>query len=498
MAQPVAISLTLTPAPANATITVQGFEGIEAISRPFVFRVFILSSRTLAAANTIGCSATLSVETGAGPLKASGLIFRIEAFDAFAADTGLGYAYCLEIQPRLCLLDLHRQNRILGTSNPITMGTLISDVLAGTQDTERGDAVVLDTEPSLSASYETRDFVVQYDESDLAFLSRQCERAGIFYFFKQGDSAETLVYGDSNLAFPDISTDADATKVPFGKRSTTSILAFGFDARMVSKTVALRDYDPSQPQTTPSASADVLRGSHGISNGFGSVLRGPVSKERAATLRAQEITNRRLTMNGRSNNPALRAGHVFELTDHPDTGLNGRYLLTEVRHAMATTATIGFAAATGAYPYSNSFTCVRFLDERPYRPPLVTPVPKVAGLHTARVDGPTWCGRAEIDADGRYKVTFAHPCGTQTRNQGSCYVRKASLYAGANDTGMEFPLLPGTEVVIAYLNGDIDFPVILGAVPNGDTRAVVKETNQHFNRLRTQAGLVIEMFDGPA
>ncbi|MDP2801267.1 MAG: type VI secretion system tip protein TssI/VgrG [Phreatobacter sp.] len=495
----VGISLTLTPPPSGATLKVQGFEGTEAISRPYEFRISFSSSRALLPAEIIGKSATAVATTPMGTVTVNGLVFRMSAVEGFSEDTALGFAYSIDVRPRLDLLALHRQNRILGATNAIGLPALISTVLQGTEDSTRGEAIVLQSENHLAASYPTRDFIVQYEESDLAFLSRQCEQAGIFYFFKQNSTMEVFAYGDSNIAFPDVEPPSSGqTKLPFGSRSEASILAFAYTADLVASSVSLEDYDPSQPTTQPGATANVSDGHHGIVHGFGNLLNGGVTKQRAADVRAQEIACHSRIFKGRSNHCKMRPGHVFEMTDHPDTSLNGRYLLTEVRHAMATTVAPGFAASVGSHAYDNQFTCIRFIDTLPYRPRRQTPVPRVPGLHTARIDGPAWGGRAEIDADGRYKITFIHPSASSARNQGSNYVRKASPYSGASDTGMEFPLLPGTEVVVAYLNGDLDHPIILGAVPNGDTRSVVKQDNQQYNRLRTQAGLVLEMFDGPA
>jgi type VI secretion system secreted protein VgrG len=495
----VGISLTLTPPPGSATIKAQGFQGTEAVSRPYEFRISITSSRALVPAEVIGKSATAVATTPLGSTTVNGLVFRMTAEESFAEDTALGFAYSLDIRPRLDLLSLHRQNRILGATNAVDMKDLIPAVLRGTEDAARGDPIVLQSEDLLSASYPTRDFIVQYDESDLAFLSRQCEQAGIFYFFKQNQTTEVFVYGDSNIAFPDVEAPSTGrADLPFASRSEASVLAFGYSSDFTARSVDLRDYDPSQPTTQPQATGSVRKGLHGVVHGFGGLVGGSVDKQRAADIRAQEIACHSRVFTGRSNHSKMRPGHVFEMSGHPDTNLNGRFLLIEVRHAMATAAAPGFAGSAGSHAYDNHFTCIPFRDNLPYRPRRQTPVPRVHGLHTARIDGPSWGGRAEIDSEGRYKVTFIHPSSNSARNQGSSYVRKASPYSGASDTGMEFPLLPGTEVVVAYLNGDLDHPIILGAVPNADTRAVVKQDNQQYNRLRTQAGLMLEMFDGPA
>jgi type VI secretion system secreted protein VgrG len=128
---------------------------------------------------------------------------------------------------------------------------------------------------------------------------------------------------------------------------------------------------------------------------------------------------------------------------------------------------------------------------------LTTPVPVVAGVHVAKVDGDAWNGRAEIDSQGRYKLqlTFADEAGKKGR--GSDYVRKIEPYVGPSQTGLHFPLVAGTEVLVGYMNGDIDRPVVFGAVHNPDMKGVVTSDAHLFNRIKSQSGALLEIYDGP-
>ncbi len=119
-----------------------------------------------------------------------------------------------------------------------------------------------------------------------------------------------------------------------------------------------------------------------------------------------------------------------------------------------------------------------------------------AGLFTAFIDGEQDGTRAEIDDQGRYKVRVRYDEGPHDPNKASQYIRKAEPYAGPSDTGMHFPLLKGTEVLLCCLNGDVDRPVIIAAAANPLTPNVTSERNHTFNRFRSPAGTMFEMNDG--
>ena len=498
--QGLSIELTLTPEPASTTLWLQGFEGREEISEPFQYAVYLTASKALDLDKVIGSKVKLSVQVETGKVVVHGLVLGVRGYDPPPENASMGaHSYALDIRSGLTGLALHRQNRILGPDAPVKTADVIAKVLAGLQEATRGNPITLDQTVDLKAGadYKDRNFVVQHDESDLAFLSRQCEASGVFFFFKHEDSGELVFFGDDNISFPEIKgTGAQNPKVPYRSQTEGSVLQFGFTALSRPAKVSLKDYDPARPTQPPSSSADVAKGLHGIFHRFGALVGGPLTPERAAKVRAEELACRRMVFRGRSNHAPLRAGTVFELTSHPNSAFNQRYLIISVEHRAAAPAPTGYASPIPPRSYENNFECIPV--SVPFRPERRTPIPFVAGVHTATVDGPTWGGRAEIDADGRYKVTFVNTAASSTRDKGSDYVRKASPYSGKGDTGLELPLLPGTEVLIAYLNGDIDYPLILGAVPNADTASVVRQSNQQYNRLRTPSGVVLEMFDGPA
>ena len=169
--------------------------------------------------------------------------------------------------------------------------------------------------------------------------------------------------------------------------------------------------------------------------------------------------------------------------------------LTKASHSAYRPAPVGFSTLPQAgRAYRNSLQCIR--SDVPYRPEMLTPRPVNVGLHTAKVDGETWNGRAEIDSDGRYKLQLNFPSEQSARAKGSDFVRKVEPYVGPGQTGLHFPLVAGTEVIVGYINGDIDRPIVLGAVANGDMQNLVNATSNTFNRIKSQSGSMFEIFDG--
>jgi type VI secretion system secreted protein VgrG len=186
----------------------------------------------------------------------------------------------------------------------------------------------------------------------------------------------------------------------------------------------------------------------------------------------------------------LTAGAVRKLSGHPLLG-DLELLIVEVEHE----ADFGDADATpsGARGYTNRFRAVSAAV--PYRPARVTPRPRIHGLVTGMIalgaHGAVG-GRAQLDDDGRYVVqlhfdTVVH----EGEEKASHPIRMAQPFAGPNH-GMHFPLRPGAEVVIAFLDGDPDRPIIVGSVPNAMAPSATTSANSHQNRIQSATGIVFQ------
>jgi type VI secretion system secreted protein VgrG len=346
-------------------------------------------------------------------------------------------------------------------------------------------AVGDDVELRLIGSYPPREFVVQYKETDLAFITRLCEYYGITYFFDHAGAVDKLVFVDAQSAFeklaPHSLTSGEGDEVIKSLRSNSRVVpAF----RIVS------DYNPVLPRLDLQQQAEVPGGQTG---GIIELVTKYKSQEQGASLariRAEETECNRVLLRGESGAPALRAGVVVPLGDAP-TLADDTILLTSVRHHLRQQA--GLLGAEEAEPYSNAFEATR--GKTQYRPRLATPRPRVHGVVTAFVEEYLAEGRyAVMDDRGRYWVRFEFDTGEHSQKH-SLPVRMSQPHAGPS-YGMHLPLKRGTEVMVAFLDGDVDRPVIVGAIPNELTQSPVNRSNYQINKLmKTETGIVIEARD---
>ncbi len=502
MSATVTLKMTLKiPHLGGTEILVESVRGFEAISTPFAFEVQFISSDEIDALDAIGKPATLTVDVVDNRLLATGVIGAFRLKDPTPAGD---FSYALTITSRFGLLDLSRQNQVYATDSDLTLPTLIDGILdnsLSTASTTGGHQQTVPATKRLSASYPARRHVVQYEESDLAFVSRLCEHDGIFYFFEHDDSGDTVVFGDSNLAFTQAQLP-DGAKVPFRRDRTApgagevAITSFIADAALAPGKIFLRDYSESTPAMQLLVQAAIDGNGPGVvvehGTNFDSMDRGNT----LARIRAEEFGCRRIVFHGESTAPQLRPGTFFDLSQHPNMGLDGRYLVVEARHTAAVPNPLAYTPGSETRAYVNTITCVKF--DAAFRPRRATPVPKLGGLFTAQIDAQGDGDRAEIDSSGRYKLRLVYDEANAPDGKASTSIRRAQPYAGPADSGFHFPLLKGTEVVVSYLNGDPDRPIIVGALPNALNPDVVNSDSNVFNRIRSTSGSLFEINDGIA
>jgi type VI secretion system secreted protein VgrG len=509
------ISLELAEGAITSGLWVEAIDGLERLSTPYRFEVTFRSDDTIDPERVIGRGAKLTLDSPAGDLPVHGLVTALESFDPFENQ---GSAYRAVIAPRLSVLALSGQNRVYGSDQAIDVADVIDALTGGSawygQATDRG----FDTLTNLVETYPTRDFAIQFRESDLAFLSRWCEHFGVFYFFTQESDGEKVVFADANTAFVEPTlpgpivaqpAGAGAAEVPYRPMRSLdlarepAVISFGLQMRAVTKDIAVKDYNPDQPSLSLRTTKPVSGGTSGTWVTYGDHFDDTSKGERFARIRAEEIACRRKLFAGRANAPGLRPGTYFRLSQHPN--LNGTYVVVSARHRIVTPAPMGYSAlgsAAEGSPYTNSFEAVPY--DLPYRPERVTPKPTIAGVVVATVDGSGSGARAEIDDKGRYRVRLHFDEANLPAMQASSALRKAEIYAGPGDganrlaTGLHFPLLKGTEVLLTFINGDIDRPVIVGAVANGAMLNVVNQGNHIVNQIRMPSGSLFEINDGLA
>ncbi|GAB6060169.1 type VI secretion system Vgr family protein [Desulfonatronum parangueonense] len=394
--------------------------------------------------------------------------------------------YRAEIRPRLWWLSLIRHNQVFLDKR---VDQFLADVLG-----DAGLALNQDFEFRLKERYLPWEYVCQYAESHLDFFSRRLEREGAYYWFEQGERLEKLLVTDTYIAhvpLPEYEMlnylpQVEQTDVPSGK----NVLAFSLRQTCQPRNVLIRDYDYRKPSLEMSGQAQVQEHGLGEVYLYGEQIRNKAEAERLARVRAGEYSSRQKIFHGRSALPAIRPGYVFALQRHFRADFNQQYLTTFVRHEGREG---GLEAEESHSPsYRNTFRCIPAASQ--FRPARTSPKPRIAGTISATIDAAGSGQYAELDEHGRYKVRLPFDRSERGGGKASAWLRMATPYAGEN-CGMHFPLIKGTEVLLTFLDGDPDQPVIAHAVPNFEKRSVIQDANSPANAIRSAGGNQIVMGD---
>ena len=349
--------------------------------------------------------------------------------------------YNLLLRPWLWWLTLASNNRVF-------QNLATSDIVTSIFD-EHGFS---DYELQLTGSYTPREYCVQYGETDFAFVSRLLEEEGIFWFFTHADGAHTLVLGDSNDAFPPC---PNATTIPYlgqqmGGRELHGIRSGQICRQAVSGVYRATDYEFTTPTTSLYGQAEAVAGPLSVyehPGGYTAKARGDaLGAMRVNALRSQESR-----FIGESDCRWLVPGHSFTLSGHEDDTANIEWVVTKVSHEADHSS------------YRNRFEAMP--KSTNYRPPRSTPKPRMH-TQTAIVVGKAG---EEIWTDeyGRIKIQFPWDRTGANDETSSCWVRVVLPWSGKG-FGMQFIPRIGQEVIVTFIDGDPDRPLVTGCVYNGD------------------------------
>ncbi len=451
-------SLEVDGLPADEFLVTR-FSGYEGISTLYRFEVDLASrDPQMDFDAVVGKNTLLSLQSQFGERLVHGMICRFEQIGR-----GQTYTYYrARLVPRLWLLRLRTQSRIFQNM----------DVPAIVQEVLTGAGIPSDHyDPQLTGSYATREYCVQYRESDFDFLSRLLEEEGIHYFFRHAEDSHVLITGDASECHPDLPGDPALVfrETSFGSVPGNEVGRFRFRREMRTGKTMVRDYDFKKPTLDLSATAQLANpGDEGDNEDYdypGRFVEVAVAKERAK-IRLAEHRTERDRVQGQSNCRRSAPGYCFSLEEHPRADFNREYLITRVNHwgnqpqALAEESGV----SEGEPVYSNTFDCIPADD--PLRPRRLTPRPRLEGPQTAVVTGPEG---EEIypDSFGRIKVQFHWDRDGQHDERTSCWVRVGQPWAGPGWGSMFIPRI-GMEVMVSFLEGDPDQPLVTGCVYNGD------------------------------
>jgi len=481
----------------GARFRVVGFEGEERLGRCYRFRVELASEgQDPDVEALVGSQACFTIlrQPGGGPrdLPFHGII--LEFCQRHRAGPLAFYEAVLV--PRLHLLSLTRHDQVfLDQTLPEFIAACLEDggLAAG------AFRFALARDPD---AWEKRDYLCQYGESHLAFVQRWLEREGLYYFFEQREGEEQVVITDSRIVHGARAGEPEVRYHPAsglgGRHREEVITQFGCCRDLVPLKVALADTGDLVFPGGVRGEARVGDHGHGVVSSFGEHLRTPGEAGRLAGFRAEAVKCRETLYEGRGCVPFLQPGYRFRLRGHFRPDWEGEYLTVEIRHRGSQAGLMpagpgrNLAPAESEPRYENQFTALPAAVQ--FRLPCATPSPRVLGVLPATVDaaGDT----VHLDEWSRYKLILPFDQSGRGGGKASAWVRMLGPYAGAG-YGWNSPLHKGTEVLLGFIDGDPDRPVIAGAVPNPRTPSPVNADNASQVVLRTAGGNRLAFEDQP-
>jgi type VI secretion system VgrG family protein len=471
---------------------VTGFEGIEVISEPFRFDLDLISDESeIDLTLLVGKTATLEIGRDENVRKVHGVILNMEQGEEVQFNQ---YSYKAVLVPRLQLLSLSRQNQIYQEKTAPQIVT--QEILEG--DFSGGIAADDIDSTRLSATYPEREYVVQYKETDLNFISRLMEHEGIYYYFDHSGEREKLVLCDNKSGLDTLLEENTVPYVPASGMAAfedEAIHSFRLKQTQITSQITLKDFNYRKPNIPLQGDAETCDLGYGRLCDYGDHFKDSMEGDKLAKIRAEVELCKLKTCSGKSDAILFQAGKLFEMQQHFRDDLNGEYLITRIHHkgGQALPGVSGVAVSGEAIAYQNTFDVIP--SDVEFRPALKTPKPKLYGILNGTIDGAIFSDRAQIDDQGRYKLIMPFDLSGTAEGKASRWVRKAESYGGQG-TGMHFPLLKGTEVIWTCIDGDPDRPIITGVVANPLNKSVVSAANSTDNVIETPSGIILLMKDG--
>jgi type VI secretion system secreted protein VgrG len=422
----------------------------------------------------------------------------------------------LELVPQFWLLTRTVRSRIFQQMSSLD---IIKKVLTG-----------LDVSYEVQGDFKSREYCVQYQESDFRFASRLMEEEGIYYFFKHSDGSHTMVLGNTPGSHPDLPYNPEVKYQEFFGYTPEDDVVYGWYKAQEIRTPKTTLWDEHFELTNSGKglpadksimdSVQVGTASHKLTAGTSGGMEiyefpGEYSRHfdginksggeqpdhlqwiftenvRTVGVRMQQEAAEALLIESKGSHAGFTAGHTFTLSEHFSD--NGEFVLTSVEHQAR--QPIGLYTPE-AFSYTNQFSCIPFA--LPYRPQRTTPIPSVRGVQLATVVG---APGEEIFPDkySRVKVQFHWDRDGKFDLNSSCWLRVATHWAGKQWGAIHIPRI-GQEVIVSFEEGDPDHPIIVGSVYNVDmmppytlpdnktqsgikSRSSMKGTSDNYNEIR--------------
>jgi type VI secretion system secreted protein VgrG len=435
-----------------ADSSVRRFDASEKLSAPYACEIeFATADLAFRAEACLRTRVLVTIDGGENRLRHfDGLIDEAR----FVAHTGTLLHFRLRLRPQLATLGHRRGSRIFQDMSTVD---IVKEVLADAGVDEK-------VEWRFSKTYGPREFVVQYRETELNFVSRLLEDEGLFYFFEHGPDGHKMVVADDPSAF---AVAPHMSEVRFGmvqglSGATDPLAVFRREKRLRTTDVQLRDFEFESPQLKPEAQMSEA-GSwpmpyYAYPGGF---TFGDDAVRRAEAcmhgLRADADT-----VKGKSVAVGLSAGMPFSVEGASESCCNGRFVVTEIQTTGEQSPDETGAEEGDNLACTNTFSGIP--EGAPFAAERKAGKPQIHGVQTAIVTGPTNEQQAiHVDKFGRVKVRFHWDRAGKGDDTSSCWLRVVQLGLGGS---MILPRV-GWELAVAFLDGDPDRPVAIGRLYNG-------------------------------
>ena len=430
-------------------------KGSEALSTLFEFEVELVSGTfMLDVRSMLSTELTIEIETSSGsPRYLSGKVIEFALIGREQANSNYNL-YKATVRPAFWYLTQNQDNRIFQNKNV----PAILDQVLGTYG--------FPVEYQLTESYRDWEYCVQYQESDFNFVSRLMEHEGMYYYFKHDNGSHTLVITDAastHEVFPAYETFTYYDSQGNVASDNESVLTWQRSAGMTTAKYSVVDYDFRKPQVKLDAlTSESLAGDDSNSEMY--EWQGGYQEldhaDQYARLRMQELKVNQELISAVTTVRGAAPGRVFTLRNHPRLVENQEYLIVAVNYQMAVA---GYSTGTNRQDHFELFFNA-IPSSVQFRAPRITPQPKTSGPQTALVVGPAG-QELYTDKYGRIKAQFHWDREGKKDENSSCWIRVSSPWAGGGFGGLQLPRI-GDEVVVDFIGGNPDRPIVLGRVYN--------------------------------
>lgn len=442
-----------------------GLSAEEELGRPFLINLDLSSGKRLANVDKLigsSCSIWMFQQDAQDPEPKDRYFHGIVTSLTSGGLVGGAYRYKLEVRPWIYLLKNQVDCRIFNNKSAFQIVTQVFR-----------DAGFSDFEDKRRSACGDRqlEYTVQYNESSLAFVTRLMELYGFYYFFKHAKDKHTLVLADDpnchELLKPEIALRFDATEY---RTVGDHVWQWSIDHGLNSGKHTSQDYNFTTPSADltaknvqPQDNSFGLFETYEYPGQFDSTAHGHGHND----VRMQELISRRQIYNGQSNSRKLHAGWRFTLNDEKDTPRKRDFLIVHSLTTVQGTEGNPNPNFENVDSYRVDLRCIP--ADIHFRMERITRRPMIRGTQTAHVVGQS--GEAiTTDKHGRIKVKFPWDRSGTADYDRTCWIRTSQAWAGSNYGAMFIPRV-GQEVLVSFMEGNPDRPVISGTVYNGNNNA---------------------------